>query len=82
MDDPCTFPLTFDLAPFMAPNRKDFKVVQTPQGPRAPYMDWAGPDNPPTPAPLPYKLYGEFRNPCVYMPPSTDNKPLRTRRQE
>lgn len=69
MDDPCSFPLTFDLAPFMAPNRKDFKVVQTAQGPRAPYMDWAGPDNPPTPAPLPYKLYGECSEPLQCLLP-------------
>jgi ubiquitin carboxyl-terminal hydrolase 16/45 len=55
-----TFPETLDLAPFMAPNRTDFKTVRMPGGPlHAPYMDWAAPERPPDSPPMPYKLYGE-----------------------
>lgn len=46
-----------DLAPFMAPNRNDFKVVNTPAGPRAPYQDWPSPEQCPEPTPMPYRLY-------------------------
>ena len=60
MDDYISFPETLDLAPFMAPNRNDFKVVQTPSGPRAPYMDWTLPEHSPELDPVFYRLYGNL----------------------
>ncbi|RXK38581.1 hypothetical protein M231_04087 [Tremella mesenterica] len=56
VDDFISFPPKLDLAPFLAPNRSDYKIVQTTAGPRAPYMDWtleAGPKL----EPVMYKLY-------------------------
>lgn len=52
-----SFPETLDVAPFMAPNRNDFKVVPTPNGPRAPYQDWPSPEQCPDRQAMPYKLY-------------------------
>ena len=65
MDDYVSFPETLDLAPFMAPNRNDFKVVQTSTGPRAPYMDWALPEHSPELDPVLYRLYGNFLDSTV-----------------
>lgn len=60
MDDPVSFPEVLDLAPYMAPNRNDYKVAHTAQGPRAAYMDWASPDQGPASEPVNYRLYGEL----------------------
>ncbi|KIR28884.1 hypothetical protein I309_02379 [Cryptococcus deuterogattii LA55] len=43
MDDFVSFPERLDIAPYLAPNRKDYKVSQTPNGSHAPYMDWPNP---------------------------------------
>lgn len=60
MDDPVSFPEILDLAPYMAPNRNDYKTAHTPTGPRAPYMDWATPDQGPVTEPVYYRLYGQW----------------------
>lgn len=58
MDDFVSFPETLNLAPFMAPNRTDFKCTRTASGAlHAPFMDWTAPDHPPEAAPMPYRLY-------------------------
>ncbi|ORY27212.1 hypothetical protein BCR39DRAFT_539027 [Naematelia encephala] len=57
VDDFISFPETFDLAPFLTPNRNDYKVVPTSSGPRAPYMDWPSPEHGPEMKPVMYKLY-------------------------
>ncbi|WVR05167.1 hypothetical protein IAU60_002179 [Kwoniella sp. DSM 27419] len=58
IDDPVSFPETLDLAPFLAPNRRDYKVRETPEGPRAAYMEWPNPDQGPSHLdPVMYKLY-------------------------
>ena len=59
MDDFISFPETIDLAPYLAPNRNDYKVVPSATGPRAPYMDWASPEQGPELEPVMYRLYGE-----------------------
>jgi ubiquitin carboxyl-terminal hydrolase 16/45 len=53
-------PETLDLAPFLAPNRNDYKLVPTSAGYRAPYMDWASPEEGPELEPVMYRLYGEY----------------------
>jgi ubiquitin carboxyl-terminal hydrolase 16/45 len=58
MDDFVSFPEVLDLAPYMAPNRNDYKMANTPLGPRAAYMDWASPDQGHNLDPVNYKLYG------------------------
>ena len=58
MDDFVSFPEVLDLAPYMAPNRNDYKMANTPSGPRAAYMDWASPDQGHNLDPVNYKLYG------------------------
>ncbi|KAK4683803.1 hypothetical protein P7C73_g6422, partial [Tremellales sp. Uapishka_1] len=58
MDDFVSFPETLDLAPFLAPNRSDYRTVQTPTGPHANFMDWASPEQGPELTPVNYKLYG------------------------
>lgn len=59
MDDFVSFPEVFDLSPYLAPNRNDYKVVPTPSGPHAPYMDWPSPEHgPETQEPVMYRLYG------------------------
>ena len=63
MDDYVSFPETLDLAPYMAPDRKDYKVVQTPEGPKAPFMDWQTPEQGPHLDPVNYRLYGELPDP-------------------
>jgi len=60
MDDFVSFPEVLDLAPYMAPNRNDYKMANTPSGPRAAYMDWASPDQGHNLDPVNYKLYGMF----------------------
>jgi ubiquitin carboxyl-terminal hydrolase 16/45 len=50
IDDFIPFPEELDLAPFMAPDRQDYK------GEHPAYLDWA---EGPTVAPSPYRLYGE-----------------------
>ncbi|BEJ14298.1 hypothetical protein CspHIS471_0400650 [Cutaneotrichosporon sp. HIS471] len=57
LDDFVSFPEMLDIAPFMAPNRNDFKAVPTPDGPRAPYQDWPSPEQCPNRTPMPYRLY-------------------------
>ncbi|WVQ78395.1 hypothetical protein IAT38_000481 [Cryptococcus sp. DSM 104549] len=57
MDDFVSFPENLDLAPFLAPNRRDYKVNQTPNGPHATYMDWKDPEKGPDLEPVMYKLY-------------------------
>ncbi|KAK6902972.1 hypothetical protein I203_108233 [Kwoniella mangroviensis CBS 8507] len=57
IDDFVSFPETLDLAPFLAPNRQDYKVNQTPDGPRATYMEWANPEQGPELDPVMYRLY-------------------------
>ncbi|ORX39976.1 hypothetical protein BD324DRAFT_648593 [Kockovaella imperatae] len=57
IDDYASFPELLDLSPYMAPNRNDYKMVQTPYGPRAPFMDWPSPDHGPHAEPVMYKLY-------------------------
>nr|XP_019042311.1 hypothetical protein I302_08913 [Kwoniella bestiolae CBS 10118]OCF21241.1 hypothetical protein I302_08913 [Kwoniella bestiolae CBS 10118] len=57
IDDFVSFPETLDLAPFLAPNRQDYKVNQTPSGPRATYMEWANPEQGPELEPVMYRLY-------------------------
>jgi len=57
MDDFVSFPDQFDLSPFLAPNRDDYKLHQTSSGPRAAYMDWPHPDKGPEAMPVMYKLY-------------------------
>ncbi|WVF72229.1 hypothetical protein IAT40_007041 [Kwoniella sp. CBS 6097] len=58
IDDFVSFPETVDLAPFLAPNRKDYKVHQTSNGPRAAYMEWANPEQGPSELePVMYRLY-------------------------
>lgn len=61
VDDFVSFPETLDLAPFLAPNRNDYKLVPTSSGYRAPYMDWASPEEGPELEPVMYRLYGEYR---------------------
>lgn len=58
MDDFVSFPETLDLAPFLAPNRNDYKVVPTSSGPRAPYMNWDMAGHGPEMKPVLYRLYG------------------------
>jgi len=59
MDDFVAFPEMLDLAPFMAPNRNDYKLVPTPGGgSKAPYMDWVSPADGPELDPVMYRLYG------------------------
>jgi len=58
MDDFVSFPEMLDLAPYLAPNRNDYKVTPTASGPRAPYMDWASPEQGPELEPVLYRLYG------------------------
>jgi hypothetical protein len=58
MDDFVSFPEVLDLAPYMAPNRNDYKLSHTAQGPRAPYMDWISPDHGPSSEAVNYRLYG------------------------
>ena len=59
MDDFVSFPEVFDLSPYLAPNRNDYKVVPTASGPHAPYMDWPSPEHgPETQEPVMYRLYG------------------------
>lgn len=57
MDDYVSFPEMLDLAPYMAPDRHDYKVVPTPSGPRAPYMDWQSVEKGPEREPVMYRLY-------------------------
>jgi len=60
MDDFVSFPELFDLSPYLAPNRNDYKLSPTPAGLRAPYMDWPSPEHgPETQEPVMYRLYGE-----------------------
>lgn len=60
MDDFVSFPETFDLSPYLAPNRNDYKLSPTPTGLRAPYMEWPSPEHgPETQEPVMYRLYGE-----------------------
>lgn len=65
MDDFVSFPEVLDLAPFLAPNRSDYKVVPTPLGPRAPYMDWSTPEQGPELQPVLYRLYGMSFHLCT-----------------
>jgi ubiquitin carboxyl-terminal hydrolase 16/45 len=58
MDDFVSFPEKLDMTPFLAPNRNDYKISQTPSGPRAPYMDWHSVEHGPEAAPVWYRLYG------------------------
>lgn len=59
MEDIVSFPERLDIAPYFAPNRKDYKVSQTPNGPHAPYMDWPNPmQGPETVESVMYRLYG------------------------
>ncbi len=60
MDDFVSFPETLDLAPFLAPNRNDYKVVPTSSGPRAPYMNWDSPGHMPGLQSVMYRLYGKL----------------------
>jgi ubiquitin carboxyl-terminal hydrolase 16/45 len=60
MDDFVSFPEVLDLAPYMAPNRNDYKMAHTAQGTRAPYQDWASPDQGHHLDPVNYRLYGMF----------------------
>ncbi|OCF36581.1 hypothetical protein I316_01832 [Kwoniella heveanensis BCC8398] len=58
IDDFVSFPELLDLAPFLAPNRRDYKVQQTSNGPRATYMEWANPEQGPSELePVMYRLY-------------------------
>ncbi|WWD16061.1 hypothetical protein CI109_100486 [Kwoniella shandongensis] len=57
MDDFVSFPEMLDLAPFLAPNRQDYKVTKTANGPKATYMDWPNPDQGPELEPVMYRLY-------------------------
>lgn len=58
MEDIVSFPERLDIAPYLAPNRKDYKVSQTPNGPHAPYMDWPNPmQGPETVESVMYRLY-------------------------
>jgi ubiquitin carboxyl-terminal hydrolase 16/45 len=58
IDDFVSYPETLDLAPYLAPDRNDYKTVMTPTGPRARYMDWTTPEQGPELTPVMYKLYG------------------------
>ncbi|WVN86745.1 uncharacterized protein L203_101917 [Cryptococcus depauperatus CBS 7841] len=59
MDEFVSFPEHLDLAPYLAPNRKDYKLSQTPHGLHAPYMDWENPmQGPEHVDPVMYRLYG------------------------
>jgi ubiquitin carboxyl-terminal hydrolase 16/45 len=58
MDDFVSFPEMLNLAPFLAPNRNDYKLVPTSSGMRAPYMDWSSPADGPELEPVMYRLYG------------------------
>jgi ubiquitin carboxyl-terminal hydrolase 16/45 len=66
MDDFVSFPEVLDLAPYMAPNRNDYKMANTPLGPRAAYMDWASPDQGHNLDPVNYKLYGTSLLPYIF----------------
>ncbi|WRT67214.1 uncharacterized protein IL334_004180 [Kwoniella shivajii] len=57
IDDFVSFPENLDLAPFLAPNRQDYKVHQTTNGPKATYMDWPNPEQGPELEPVMYRLY-------------------------
>nr|XP_018263762.1 uncharacterized protein I303_03635 [Kwoniella dejecticola CBS 10117]OBR85920.1 hypothetical protein I303_03635 [Kwoniella dejecticola CBS 10117] len=57
IDDFVSFPESLDLAPFLAPNRQDYKLHQTPNGPKAAYMEWANPEQGPDLEPVMYRLY-------------------------
>ncbi|WWC69375.1 uncharacterized protein I206_103314 [Kwoniella pini CBS 10737] len=57
IDDFVSFPENLDLAPFLAPNRQDYKVHQTSNGPKATYMEWANPEQGPELEPVMYRLY-------------------------
>lgn len=60
MDDFISFPEVFDLAPYLAPNRNDYKLAPTAHGPRAPYMDWPSSEHgPDSQEPVMYRLYGQ-----------------------
>lgn len=61
VDDFMPFPESLDLAPFLAPNRHDYRLHQTPEGLRAPYQDWAS-DRAPEVQPCMYRLYGMVVN--------------------
>ena len=61
MEDFVSFPETLDIAPFLAPDRGDYKVTHTPQGPHARYMAWEHPEKGPALTPCLYQLYGESR---------------------
>ncbi|TYJ56658.1 hypothetical protein B9479_002588 [Cryptococcus floricola] len=57
IDDFVSFPEQLDIAPYLAPNRKDYKMTPTPNGAHAPFMDWPHPMQGPATDPVLYKLY-------------------------
>ncbi len=66
MDDFVSFPEKLDIAPFMAPERNDYRGAQLADGSiQAPYTDHPPGDKGPHLDPMLYKLYGEWCRPAL-----------------